>query len=225
MPTPTVILLLLACARWYGACPCPARCARSCLLACRARASSCRHLARLPLLFEFVRRCRPAVRVSRRCWLRAALCGCAEDSGVALLCVSGLKKLAPDVPQLPRPWRCPSLRRSSSRRPRQLVELVLSWYILLARPLSRREGGTCLLWTSGSQSAAGTHRSIEVLTANKSTWTCSTSAPTSLVGCLIQLGVVRSRQTARQELQVRAEPPHPPSPHSLIDPGGTGCPP
>ena len=134
-------------------------------------------------------------------------------------------KLAPDVPQLPRPWRCPSLRRSSSRRPRQLVELVLSWYILLARPLSRREGGTCLLWTSGSQSAAGTHRSIEVLTANKSTWTCSTSAPTSLVGCLIQLGVVRSRQTARQELQVRAEPPHPPSPHSLIDPGGTGCPP
>ena len=134
-------------------------------------------------------------------------------------------KLAPDVPQLPRPWRCPSLRRSSSRRPRQLVELVLSWYILLARPLSRREGGTCLLWTSGSQSAAGTHRSIEVLTANKSTWTCSTSAPTSLVGCLVQLGVVRSRQTARQELQVRAEPPHPPSPHSLIDPGGTGCPP
>jgi hypothetical protein len=125
----------------------------------------------------------------------------------------------------PRPWRCPSLRRSSSRRPRQLVELVLSWYILLARPLSRREGGTCLLWTSGSQSAAGTHRSIEVLTANKSTWTCSTSAPTSLVGCLVQLGVVRSRQTARQELQVRAEPPHPPSPHSLIDPGGTGCPP
>ena len=123
------------------------------------------------------------------------------------------------------PWRCPSLRRSSSRRPRQLVELVLSWYILLARPLSRREGGTCLLWTSGSQSAAGTHRSIEVLTANKSTWTCSTSAPTSLVGCLVQLGVVRSRQTARQELQVRAEPPHPPSPHSLIDPGGTGCPP
>ena len=155
MPTPTVVLLLLACARWYGACPCPARCARSCLLACRARASSCRHLARLPLLFEFVRRCRPAVRVSRRCWLRAALCGCAEDSGVALLCASGLKnlqtsvspppaKLAPDVPQLPRPWRCPSLRRSSSRRPRQLVELVLSWYILLARPLSRREGGTCL---------------------------------------------------------------------------------
>ena len=68
-------------------------------------------------------------------------------------------------------------------------------------------------------------RSIEVLTANKSTWTCSTSAPTSLVGCLVQLGVVRSRQTARQELQVRAEPPHPPSPHSLIDPGGTGCPP
>ena len=134
-------------------------------------------------------------------------------------------KLAPDVPQLPRPWRCPSLRRSSSRRPRQLVELVLSWYILLARPLSRREGGTCLLWTSGSQSAAGTHRSIEVLTANKSTCTCSTSAPTSLVGCLVQLGVVRSRQTARQELQVRAEPPHPPSPHSLIDPGGTGCPP
>ena len=122
-------------------------------------------------------------------------------------------------------WRCPSLRRSSSRRPRRLVELVLSWYILLARPLSRREGGTCLLWTSGSQSAAGTHRSIEVLTANKSTWTCSTSAPTSLVGCLVQLGVVRSRQTARQELQVRAEPPHPPSPHSLIDPGGTGCPP
>ena len=93
MPTPTVVLLLLACARWYGACPCPARCARSCLLACRARASSCRHLARLPLLFEFVRRCRPAVRVSRRCWLRAALCGCAEDSGVALLCVSGLKNL------------------------------------------------------------------------------------------------------------------------------------
>ena len=91
MPTPTVILLLLACARWYGACPCPARCARSCLLACRARASSCRHLARLPLLFAFVRRCRPAVRVSRRCWLRAALCGCAEDSGVALLCASGLK--------------------------------------------------------------------------------------------------------------------------------------
>ena len=68
-------------------------------------------------------------------------------------------------------------------------------------------------------------RSIEVLTANKSTCTCSTSAPTSLVGCLVQLGVVRSRQTARQELQVRAEPPHPPSPHSLIDPGGTGCPP
>ena len=107
----------------------------------------------------------------------------------------------------------------------RLVELVLSWYVRLARPLSRREGGTCLLWTSGSQSAAGTHRSIEVLTANKSTWTCSTSAPTSLVGCLVQLGVVRSRQTARQELQVRAEPPHPPSPHSLIDPGGTGCPP
>ena len=93
MPTTTVVLLLLACARWYGACPCPARCARSCLLACRARASSCRHLARLPLLFEFVRRCRPAVRVSRRCWLRAALCGCAEDSGVALLCASGLKNL------------------------------------------------------------------------------------------------------------------------------------
>ena len=69
------------------------RCARSCLLACRARASCCRHLARLPLLFEFVRRCRPAVRVSRRCWLRAALCGCAEDSGVALLCVSGLKNI------------------------------------------------------------------------------------------------------------------------------------
>ena len=91
MPTPTVVLLLLACASWYGTCPCPARCARSCLLACRARASSCRHLARLPLLFEFVRRCRPAVRVSRRCWLRAALCGCAEDSGVALLCASGLK--------------------------------------------------------------------------------------------------------------------------------------
>ena len=98
MPTPTVVLLLLACARWYGACPCPARCARSCLLACRARASSCRHLARLPLLFEFVRRCRPAVRVSRRCWLRAALCGCAEDSGVALLCASGLKNL-PCAPQ------------------------------------------------------------------------------------------------------------------------------
>ena len=134
-------------------------------------------------------------------------------------------KLAPDVPQLARPWRCPSLRRSSSRRPRQLVELVLSWYILLARPLSRREGGTCLLWTSGSQSAAGTHRSIEVLTANKSTWTCSTTAPTSMAGCLRQLGVARSRQAARQELQVRAEPPHPPSPHSLIDPGGTGCPP
>ena len=119
----------------------------------------------------------------------------------------------------------PCVRRSSSRRPRRLVELVLSWYVLLAHPLSRREGGTCLLWTSGSQSAAGTHRSIEVLTANKSTCTCSTSAPTSLVGCLVQLGVVRSRQTARQELQVRAEPPHPPSPHSLIDPGGTGCPP
>ena len=93
MPTPTVVLLLLACASWYGTCPCPARCARSCLLACRARASSCRHLARLPLLFEFVRRCRPAVRVSRRCWLRAALCGCAEDSGVALLCASGLKNI------------------------------------------------------------------------------------------------------------------------------------
>ena len=41
-----------------------------------------------------LRRCRPAVRVSRRCsGLGLRLCGCAENSGVALLCASGLKNL------------------------------------------------------------------------------------------------------------------------------------